>query len=179
MSKSLVVIISVIILVAGGFLMVNNQTRQPNYPETPSLTSTTSSPIDTFSPTTIDSTTNPQTENPVMTEGQGLMSVIDGQSSSGESGNVWIEEKNGNVVVTIKIANAPATPQPAHFHTGTCDRLGGIKYSLNDVVNGLSTTTLAVTLKQLQADTPLAVNIHKSTDEMNTYVACGNLHIAE
>jgi len=39
----------------------------------------------------------------------------------------------------------------------------------------MSETTVDVTIAQLKAMMPLAINVHKSTKEIGTYVVCGDL----
>jgi hypothetical protein len=103
------------------------------------------------------------------------VAIANEQNQSGQSGQVYWQEKNGKVTVTINLEGALQAPQPAHLHTGTCNQLGAIKYPLNDVVNGKSETTLDVTEAQLKADLPLAANVHKSQTELSVYVACANI----
>ncbi|MCR4324312.1 MAG: hypothetical protein NUV69_01345 [Candidatus Curtissbacteria bacterium] len=67
------------------------------------------------------------------------------------------------------------TPQPAHIHSGSCPTPGAIVYSLANVVDGESNTVLNTTMEKLKSQKPLAINVHKSQQEVNTYVACGNL----
>ena len=96
-----------------------------------------------------------------------------------------------------KSDNAAAN-HPAHIHDGSCQTLGDVLFPLSDVVpNGavqdgtldttsgtvgmeagapvaISTTTVDVTIAELLAG-PHAINIHKSNDEIGTYVACGDI----
>ncbi|MDQ3654117.1 MAG: cupredoxin domain-containing protein [Chloroflexota bacterium] len=91
---------------------------------------------------------------------------------------------------------AAGTAHPAHIHTGTCDTLGDVVYPLNDVTlpgrtiatpeDDLSSTPVAVDLvaeSTTMVDAPLedilatehAINVHLSTDEIGTYIACGDV----
>ena len=70
---------------------------------------------------------------------------------------------------------APADPQPAHIHPGTCEDLDATpKYPLKDLMDGRSETTVEASLEDLQSE-EFALNVHKSAAEIQTYVACGNL----
>ena len=70
---------------------------------------------------------------------------------------------------------APSTAEPAHIHSGTCSNLNPApKYPLTSVVNGISETTVDASIATLTAG-GLAVNVHKSADDLKDYVACGNL----
>ena len=61
---------------------------------------------------------------------------------------------------------------PAHIHPGTCDDLTPQpKYPLENVRNGTSTTVVPASIAELFAG-DLAVNIHKSNDDLKTYTAC-------
>jgi hypothetical protein len=96
-------------------------------------------------------------------------------NNSGESGIAQISEAAGKIKVEIKLMGAPTSSQPAHIHSGNRPNLGAVKYPLNDVVNGLSETTLNLTLDKLLSERPLGINIHKSAAEINISVASGNL----
>ncbi|HEX3466286.1 MAG TPA: hypothetical protein VHS78_19720 [Candidatus Elarobacter sp.] len=98
------------------------------------------------------------------------------QSNSGETGTVTLTAVSADKTrVDVAIANAPAGPQPAHIHAGTCTKLDPKpKYPLTSVVDGTSTTTVDVPMADLIKG-GLAVNVHKSTSDLPTYVACGDL----
>jgi Cu/Zn superoxide dismutase len=97
------------------------------------------------------------------------------QNGSGETGTAALTQKPEGVEVVITLANAPATAQPAHIHTGTCAQLGGVQYPLTSVTGGNSTTVIkGVTIDQLLTS-PMAINVHKSTTDLATYVACGDI----
>lgn len=100
------------------------------------------------------------------------------QNKSGESGTATLTEINGKTTVTIKMAGFPTgVSQPAHIHLGSCPTPGAIKYPLEDPLNGESVTTLNVTLADLKAQEPLAINVHKSGTQSKIYVACGDLKL--
>ena len=98
------------------------------------------------------------------------------QNDSGLSGTATLEEEDGSVKVTLKLKNTVlgilAAAKPAHIHLGSCANIGGVKYPLNSAVNGKSETMLNVSLADLKAQLPLAINVHKSVAEANVYVAC-------
>jgi len=113
---------------------------------------------------------------PTISENQMDTVVLAEQNESGESGTAVLVEVDGKVVVTLNTVGALAdVPQPAHIHTGVCPDVGGIAYPLTNVVNGVSQTTLDVTLAELAAQQPLGINIHKSVPESAIYVSCGDL----
>ena len=99
-------------------------------------------------------------------------------NQSGENGTATLQEVNGKVVVTLNATGELAgASEPAHIHTGSCPNPGAVKYPLTNVVNGTSVTTLDVTLAQLKAMEPLAINVHKSVSQINWYVSCGDLKL--
>ena len=106
----------------------------------------------------------------------GKVFAIDPQNSSGEHGTFALKPRGTKTVVEIHLLGAPTdVPQPAHIHMGTCANLNpSPKYPLTNVVNGVSETTVDVPMAQLMTS-PMAVNVHKSTAEVKTYVACGNI----
>lgn len=98
------------------------------------------------------------------------------QNASGELGTVTLTAVGEKTRVEVALANAPTdVPQPAHIHEGTCAKLDPKpKYPLAVVVDGTSTTMVDVPMSQLIAG-GFAVNVHKSTKEIPTYIACGEL----
>lgn len=127
-------------------------------------------------------TTTPPAEN-VMTPstapvvGKEMTVVMGEENASGESGTAKLVEEGGKVTVMVKLSGYPtdSAPQPAHIHVGACPGVGAVKYPLTSLVNGVSTTTLDVTLDALKAELPLAINVHKSAADVKVYTACGAL----
>ncbi len=99
------------------------------------------------------------------------------QHGSGESGTATIAVKGDKTEITIKLSGVPqGTAQPAHIHAGTCAKLDPKpKIPLQNVVNGTSTTTLDMNAKEVLAGGG-AINVHKSAQDVKTYVACGDLN---
>ncbi len=97
-------------------------------------------------------------------------------NASGELGTVTLTAVGEKTRVDVALANAPTdVPQPAHIHEGSCAKLDPKpKYPLAVVVDGTSTTMVDVPMSQLVAG-GFAVNVHKSTKDIPTYIACGEL----
>ncbi|MBI4259612.1 MAG: hypothetical protein HY658_03505 [Actinobacteria bacterium] len=96
-------------------------------------------------------------------------------NDSGQSGTATLTEEDGQTRVVLDLADSPAGPQPAHIHPGTCDELDPQPaYPLNNVENGSSDTTVNVSLEELR-DGEFAINVHLSGEEVQTYVACGEI----
>lgn len=155
MNKNLLMGIVVAIAILGaGFLFLSNRPAQP--------------------PTTPPVTTDESMQESVMEKE--VTVTLSEQNASGESGVATLTEVDGKVKVTLAMTGMPATvSQPAHIHVGRCPEVGAVKYPLESPVDGVSEITLAVTLDQLKSELPLAINVHKSVEEVSTYVSCGDL----
>lgn len=156
MNRTLVIIIVVVVIIAAGayYMFMNNQAAVPS---------------DIMTKTEITESTAP---TPMMDKTIQLSE----QNESSQSGTAVLVEKDGKVMVTLNmIGGAPGVPQPAHIHVGSCPDVGAVAYPLTNVVDGVSETTLDVTLEQLKAEQPLGINVHKSAPESKIYVSCGNL----
>ena len=98
------------------------------------------------------------------------------QPGSTEAGTATLLDGAKGLIVRLRVAGGPeGTPQPAHIHTGTCDNLGGVKYPLKSVTNGTSETVIPDVTLATFSKGQWAINVHKSTSDLKTYVACGNI----
>jgi hypothetical protein len=99
------------------------------------------------------------------------------QNGSGESGTATLTSAGENrtqVVIELQ-GEAASASQPAHIHKGSCENLDPAPaYGLPNVMSGKSETTVAVSLDQLEQDA-YAINVHKSSADLKTYVACGDI----
>jgi plastocyanin len=82
-----------------------------------------------------------------------------------------------------------AEVHPAHIHSGTCDQLGDVVVPLTDVATTDEAThegpesAHAVKTSETMVDMPLqeiidgghAINVHLSADEIDVYIACGDI----
>jgi hypothetical protein len=87
----------------------------------------------------------------------------------------------GTTTVQIDLTGAaPGSTYPWHLHQGTCETGGGIvgdpaaypPLRVNPAGRALETAVLEVEIAPGQA---YHVNVHRSTDDLRTIVACGNL----
>jgi len=104
-----------------------------------------------------------------------IMVTLNAQNGSGETGVATLAQDNQDVLVFVSLVGGAAT-QPMHIHTGTCANLTPApKYPLSPITNGSSSTRL----KGMQLDSllasPFAINVHKSPNDVKTYVSCGNI----
>lgn len=97
-------------------------------------------------------------------------------NGSGMDGTATLTDLgSGKTKVMLDLKNGPAGPQPAHVHEGTCATLNPApKYPLTNVVNGRSETTLDVGMSDLMKGS-MAINVHKSPQDIPTYVSCGDI----
>ena len=111
-----------------------------------------------------------------MAAGAVVTVAMHAQNGSGEDGSATLTQTADGVQVTITLKNGTAAAQPAHIHPGTCANLNPApQYALTSVTNGTSSTVVKnVTLAQLTSGS-FAINVHKSTTDLGTYVSCGDI----
>ncbi len=157
-NKNLLIGIAVLVVLVLGYMLFSNkqQTSSPEMTSTPS-TESSASPSAMVNEVTV---------------------TLSEQNNSKESGIATLTEEGGKVKVTLKMTGALAgVAQPAHIHVGACPDVGAVKYPLTNVMDGMSETTLDVTLAQLKSELPLGINVHKSVAESKIYVSCGDLKL--
>jgi len=97
------------------------------------------------------------------------------QNGSGESGTATLTAEGEQTRVALDLSNPASDSQPAHIHAGTCANLDPAPaFALPNVENGSSEATVDVTLDELTSG-DYAVNVHKSNDEADVYVACAEI----
>ena len=98
------------------------------------------------------------------------------KGNSGVSGTATLTPKGNQTQVVVQLkGNISNVAQPAHFHSGTCDKLDPKpKFPLADVVNGTSSSVVSASVSELTSG-QYTINVHKSAAEVKTSVACGNV----
>jgi hypothetical protein len=97
---------------------------------------------------------------------------LDAIGGSGESGVAILPPQGPKTLVELQMKGGSGDPQPAHFHTGTCDKYAPRPlYPLRSVVKGSSLTTLDLPIEKLIAG-DLVINVHKSFDDIATIASC-------
>jgi hypothetical protein len=111
-----------------------------------------------------------------LAQGQPLTLNLTPQNNSGISGTATLTDLGGSKTrVELQVSGAGAGPEPSHIHPGSCSQLNPAPaYTLNNVVNGTSTTDIDTSLAQLTSG-QFAVHMHKSQDEITVYVACADI----
>jgi hypothetical protein len=93
-------------------------------------------------------------------------------NGSGVTGTVTFSDLGRKTGVDVTVSPAGNLDMPAHIHPGTCDKLTPQpKFPLENVRDGVSKTVVPASIKELFAG-DLAVNVHKSNDDLKTYTAC-------
>jgi hypothetical protein len=109
--------------------------------------------------------------------GHSLQINMGQQSHSGQTGNASVTDVKGGANVAIHLKSEPkGASEPAHIHKGTCAHLDPAPWKpLHPVVNGQSMTYVAgLTVAELKKG-KYAINVHKSANDLKTYVSCGDL----
>ena len=102
---------------------------------------------------------------------------LEEQNGSGVSGTATITPTAVDEFdVLIEVSGGEeGVAMPAHIHRGSCADLDPTpEHPLADVVDGRSETTVSASPIELVAGT-FAVNVHKSAEEADVYVACGDI----
>jgi hypothetical protein len=93
-------------------------------------------------------------------------------NESGVTGTVTFATVGDKTAVEITVDPSGNLDMPAHIHPGTCTSLTPQpKFPLENVKNGSSKTVVPAAIAELFAG-GLAVNIHRSNDDLKTYTAC-------
>jgi hypothetical protein len=97
-------------------------------------------------------------------------------NDSGVTGVAFLTELgNGQVRVVIEVDPGDYPNMPAHIHPGTCaDLVPQPRFPLANVEDGASETDITTTFEELFAG-DLALNLHASSDDWETYTACAEL----
>ena len=115
-------------------------------------------------------------DDAMMSSAKSVTVTMHQQNSSGEKGTARLTQDGDDVVVKIDLTGAPNSAQPAHIHPGSCAKLDPApKYPLTNVVDGKSSSRLkGMKLSALETG-DFAINVHKSTSDLKTYVSCGDI----
>lgn len=96
-------------------------------------------------------------------------------------GTGWMAPSGSGTVAGVSISNAtPGGVHPWHIHQGTCGSNGAI-FGPADAYPPLTVATNGTASAQANLDIALPqsgeyhVNVHASSDNMGTIIACGNL----
>jgi hypothetical protein len=107
------------------------------------------------------------------------------QNNTGETGSAKFTKMGNSLTkITLTLDNVPGS-QPAYIYSGSCNNPGPVKFTLNNVTNGLKTnlasghseTILNVSLEDLRFMAPLAIGVRYADSFMTPFLSsCGNLN---
>lgn len=108
--------------------------------------------------------------------GEAVEVELSEQNESGQSGTATLEPAGeGQTTVTLELSNPPDVPQPVHIHEGTCAELNPQPaFPLENLEDGAPETTVDISVEDLQSG-EYAINAHASEEDVETYVACGDI----
>jgi hypothetical protein len=109
--------------------------------------------------------------------GDGPVTIqLDEQNGSGQTGEATFTAAGpAETHVVVEVTNPPAESQPIHVHKGSCAEIDPEPlYGLPNLMDGRTETTISAPLDELTAG-GLALNAHRSDEQLDLYVACGNL----
>ncbi|GAB4328919.1 MAG: hypothetical protein Kow0010_13070 [Dehalococcoidia bacterium] len=110
---------------------------------------------------------------------QGVVATLGAGRDESQPGAAALVARGSQTEVIISIAPGPAgVGQPVHIHEGTCPGVGAVAFPLANVVDGASSTVLDAPLSSVVTGTR-SINVHKSQDEIQVYVSCGNISTAQ
>ena len=92
----------------------------------------------------------------------------------GQSGTAVIETISDVTTVIVAVEPPSNEVQPMHIHAGTCDDVGPILFSLENLVRGRSVTELDADVQTLYGR-PGLINVHASFTDFSTSTACASL----
>ncbi len=95
------------------------------------------------------------------------------KGNSGQSGIAFLVAKPDSTSTDVALYATAGISQANHIHTGDCTTLGGVKYPLTNMKDGVSVTTVPAKLADLTAG-GYAINLHKA-DSPSVYTACGEI----
>src|SRR5262249_41796426 len=97
------------------------------------------------------------------------------QSSPKESGTATLTKQGAETTTAVRDLRGATGRQPAHIHKATWDTLDPQpSYPLSPGASGKSETVVKASLDDLEKG-GYAINVHKSAQDVKTYVACGEI----
>ncbi|MDD5043614.1 MAG: DUF333 domain-containing protein [Patescibacteria group bacterium] len=109
---------------------------------------------------------------PEVREAKSLKISLIPQNDSGEAGVAVVAATLNETEVLIELASYPLDPQPVYIQKGSCAKLGEVSYKLNSATEGKSKTILNISLDDLMASLPLAINVYK---DAASSASCGDI----
>jgi hypothetical protein len=104
-----------------------------------------------------------------------IVAKLQGEHTN-QNGVIRLTQQGGNVLVELRVNEPSGGKEPAGIRRGSCSKIDPHAFKpLNDVVNGVSTTTISgVSVAQLESGS-FAVIVHASAADAGRFVSCGNV----
>ena len=101
---------------------------------------------------------------------------LDEQNGSGQTGTATFTAAGlDETRVVVELSDPPAESQPVHIHRGSCAELDPAPlHGLPNLMDGRIEATVPASVEELTAG-GLALNAHRSDEQLDLYVACGDL----
>lgn len=102
-----------------------------------------------------------------------VVSMGPGRNGS-QTGAAILTGRGDQTEVVMDIQPGPSgIQQPAFIHEAPCPNVGAVRFPLNSVINGKSTTLLSIQLREL-LNGQYAINVHQGPGvDINLYISCG------
>jgi hypothetical protein len=102
--------------------------------------------------------------------------AMHGLNGSNQNGTATITDRGGKVLVSVNIANEPASAsEPSHVHFGNCPTIKAIPaYNVGPILNGKAKSVVALSWATINSG-KYVIMVHKSSAAMGTYVSCANI----
>jgi hypothetical protein len=102
--------------------------------------------------------------------------AMHGLNGTAQNGTATITDHGGTVIVTVDIANEPASAsEPSHVHFGKCPTIKAIPaYKVGPILSGKAKSSVPLSWATINSG-KYVIMVHKSAADMGTYVSCGNI----
>ena len=100
-----------------------------------------------------------------------------GRDANEAPGTATLTDLGGGTTRVVISVTSPDANMPAHLHADVCPGVAAVVFPLTNVVNGQSTTDVNASLADIMTRAK-SINLHRSPDQIQVYVACGNLPAA-
>jgi hypothetical protein len=102
--------------------------------------------------------------------------AMHGVNGSNQNGTATITDRGGKVIVSVKIANEPASAsEPSHVHFGKCPTIKAVPaYNVGPILAGKAKSIVPLSWATINSG-KYVIMVHKSSADMGTYMSCANI----
>lgn len=110
-------------------------------------------------------------------EKQVIKSEVFSKLDNKVAGEAYLRSVAGKLVVNLSLNNHPNTIYEGSFlQSGSCQKLGEVKYYLALVYDGKSSSTLDLEFKKFVNELPLAIAVYEGQDSTGKLLYCGDIN---